>query len=171
MKNKSSVTLVLLLAAAFGVHAALAQPREKKMPFGAGGRLSEALNLSDEQKAQVRQIMLEARKKNITTEAQHKLARLELHELMQADTPDVKKIDAKISEVSKLRETMMRAHIESRLAMQKILTPEQRKKMQEIRPFERMRRGRGHFGDSGPGRFEHGDLGFGGEDLEHAEEL
>lgn len=171
MKSKVSYAMLALFIAALGVNAALAQPHERKRPFGAGERLSEDLNLSDEQKAQIRQIMLDTRKKNITTEAQHKLARLELQELMRAETPDVKKIDAKISEVSKLHETMMRARIDARLAMQKLLTPEQRKKMQELRPFEHFMRGRGHFGGMGPGMHERGEHGFDGEELDGPEEL
>ncbi len=171
MKSKVSYAMLALFAAALWVNAALAQPRERKMPFGEGERWSEALDLNDGQKSQMRQIMLDTRKRNIETEARLKVARLELHELMQEDDPDQKKIDAKITEVSKLRETMMRAHVESRLAVQKLLTPEQRKRMQELRPFERFHHGRGHFGGSERGQRERGGHHFGGEDLESPEEL
>jgi len=113
----------------------------------------EELGLTDQQKEQIRQVMLDTRKKNIDVEAKQKLARIELHELMGADTPDQTKINAKISELSKLHETLMRNRIESQLAVQKVLTPEQRKKAKELRPFG-PRGGFGHFG--GPGMMRRG---------------
>jgi Spy/CpxP family protein refolding chaperone len=172
MKRQLLFAVTMLLALVFGASALLAQPRQQRTDVpGMHQRLAEALNLSDEQKTQIHQIMLDTRKKNIDTKAKLELARLELHELMRADAPDQKKIDVKITEVSKLRETMMRARIESHLAMQKLLTPEQRKKMQELRPFERLRHGRGQFGGWGFGMREHGGFHLGGEDLESPEEL
>lgn len=123
----------------------------------------EELGLSDAQKTQIRQALLDTRKKNIDVEAKLKLAGIELHELMRVDAPDQAKINAKISEVSKLRETLMRNGIETKLAVQKILTPEQRKKLQESRGamFGRGRHGARHFG--GLGMAPHGD-GWGSHD-------
>jgi len=145
MKRQWSYVIAACLVTVLAVGTALAQPGPGRMPAEPGARWAEALNLTDQQKTQIRQIMLEARKKNIDTEAKLKLARLELHEAMITDNPDAKKIDTQITEVSKLRETMMRAHIDAQLSVQKLLTPEQRKKMQEMRPFERRMRGHGHF--------------------------
>ncbi|MGH7494538.1 MAG: Spy/CpxP family protein refolding chaperone [bacterium] len=171
MKRQLWYTVTALLVTAFCVSALQAQPRQRTRAEGMHERLAEALNLSDEQKAQIRQIMVDTRKKNIDTKAKLELAQLELHELMRVDAPDQKKIDAKITEVSKLRETMMRARIESRLAMQKLLTPEQRKKMQELRPFERFRYGRSRFGGHDRGLHEPGGYHFGWEDVDSPEEL
>jgi protein CpxP len=147
---------------------AMAQPRGGMKQRAAGEQkqmrkpMFEELGLTDQQKEQIRQVMLEARKKNIDVEAKQKLARLELHELMGADAPDQAKINAKISELSKLRETLMRNHIESVLAVQKVLTPEQRKKAKELRPMQREHfRGFRHFEGGGPGMMRHGGLGFG----------
>ena len=121
---------------------AAAQPRQRMMMHRGDGermgmRWSEELKLTDEQKDQIRQIFLDTRKKNIDLEAKLKLGRIELHELMTADTPDQKKIDAQISALSQLHEAKMRVRIESLLAIQKLLTPEQRKKAKELRLFER----------------------------------
>lgn len=172
MKRQLLFAVTTLLAMAFGASALLAQPRQQKTDSpGMHERMAEALNLSDEQKTQIRQIMLDTRKKNIDTKAKLELAQLELHELMRVDAPDQKKIDVKITEVSKLRETMMRARIESHLAMQKLLTPEQRKKMQELRPFERFREGRGQFGGRGLGMHGHRGFHMGEWDLDSPEEL
>jgi protein CpxP len=146
---------------------AMAQPRGGMMQRAQGEQkrqpLWEQLGLTDEQKAQVRQIMLDTRKKNIDVEAKQKLARIELHELMGADTPDQSKINAKIAELSKLHETLMRNRIESHLAVQKVLTPEQRKKAKELRPLmhERFRGGFRHFQGGGPGMMRGGGFGLG----------
>lgn len=106
-------------------------------------RLGEQLNLSDEQKDKISGALVETRKKNIDVEAKQKLGRIELHELLTADAPDQKKIDAQISVLSQLHETIMRTRIESLLSIQKILTPEQRKKARELRLFERFHAGPG----------------------------
>jgi Spy/CpxP family protein refolding chaperone len=121
----------------------------------------EELGLTDQQKEQIHQAMLDTRKKNIDVEAKQKLASIELHELMGADTPDQSKINAKISELSKLHETLMRNRVELHLAIQKGLTPEQRKKAKELRPLMREHRGGfRHFQGGGPGMMR-GGFGFG----------
>jgi protein CpxP len=156
----------LMIATVLLANLVMAQPPQDRMrPRGMMGEpLLEELGLSDEQKAQIHQIRLETRKKNIDTEAKLKLARIELHELMDVDTPDQGKINTKITEVSQLREKIMRSHIESRLAVQKILTPEQRKKAKELRPQFRQRVR--DFG--GPGMMRRGGFGS-GEDLDMPE--
>ena len=126
----------------------------------------EELDLSSEQKEKIQGIRLEARKQRIAHHAKLQLAQLELHELIEADTPDQKKIDVKIAELSKLRETAMRDRITTHLEVQKILTPEQRKKAKDLRPFRGdhgfdgfhggagMRRGLGPWGNPGMRPFE-----------------
>ncbi|MGH7451408.1 MAG: Spy/CpxP family protein refolding chaperone, partial [bacterium] len=144
-----------------------AQPRGSMRQRAEGEQMRkpmfEELGLTDQQKEQIRQARLDARKKNIDVEAKQKLARIELHELMGADTPDQSKINAKISELSKLHETLMRNRIESHLAVQKVLTPEQRKKAKELRPMmrERFRGGFRHFEGDGPGMMRRGGFGLG----------
>jgi Spy/CpxP family protein refolding chaperone len=138
---------------------AMAQPRGGMRQRAEGEQMRkpmfEELGLTDQQKEQIRQARLDTRKKNIDVEAKQKLARIELHELMGADTPDQSKINAKISE--------LRNRIESHLAVQKVLTPEQRKKAKELRPLmhERFRGGFRHFQGGGPGMMRGGGFGFG----------
>jgi protein CpxP len=161
---------------------AMAQPRGgmKQRAEGEPRRqpLWEELGLTDQQKEQIRQVLLDTRKKNIEVKARQKLARIELHELMAADTPDQGKINAKITELSKFHETLMRNRIESHLAVQKVLTPEQRKKAKELRPFMRERRGGfRHFQGGGPGMMRGDGFGLGPgmdmpfDELEFEEEL
>jgi Spy/CpxP family protein refolding chaperone len=53
----------------------------------------EELDLSSEQKEKIQRIRLEARKQHIAHHAKLQLAQLELHELIEADAPDQKKIE------------------------------------------------------------------------------
>ncbi len=113
--------------------------------------LGEKLGLSAAQKEQIQKITLETRKKNIEVEAKSKIARIELHELMDADAPEQKKIDAKIAELSQTHEAMLRSRVETMLAIKKILTPEQRAKLKELRPFGAGMHGRMDGAGRGPG--------------------
>jgi len=180
--NRFSLSLVAGCAAiVLMASLAMAQPRGGMMQRAEGERMRkpmwEQLGLTDQQKEQIRQTMLNTRKKNIDVEAKQKLARIELHELMAADAPDQNKINAKISELSKAHETLMRNRIESMLAVQKVLTPEQRQKAKELRPNMRQRRGgfdkfRGRPGMMRRGGFENGpgfDMPF--DEPEFDEEL
>ncbi len=140
-------------------------PAQPRMGMGGGPErmqqrkdFAEELGLSSEQQEKIRQIRLAARKQNIEQRAKLQLARLELHELMQADAPDQKQIEAKLTEMSKLREAAMRSHVTTFLEVQKVLTPEQRKKAKDLRPWgigPRFGRGFGRCHDgAGMGRGE-----------------
>jgi len=151
--------LLTLAATVLCFGMALAQPGAPPMPapdfeeFGEPDMrqiFGEKLGLSAEQKEQIHKIMLDTRKKNIEAEAKGKIARIELHELLGADTPDQKKIDAKIAELSQLHEATLRNRVETMLAVKKVLTPEQRLKMKELRPLEHRRARMDKFGH-GPG--------------------
>lgn len=120
-----------------------------------GVRLMEELNLSAEQKDKIHQIRTDNQKKNIETNAQIKVARLELRELVSADDPDKGKIDDKISLISQLQEEKMSQHVNTMLAVKEVLTPEQREKAKELKLFQhkQMRRGKAGMGPNRQGRF------------------
>lgn len=153
--KRISFLLIAATALCFGM--ALAQPRAFSEPapnFEAESELEEfdhprahllldeKLGLSAEQKEQIQKTLLDARKKNIASQAKVKIARIELHELLGVDTPDQKKIDTKIAELSQLHEATLRNRVATMLAVKNVLTPEQREKMKELRPFGERLRGR-----------------------------
>lgn len=155
MKRFSFLFATALMAAALCTTVLQAQPRgnfrgDRDRPQ-MRNEIAEELGLSDEQKEKIRQIRQEARKQAIAHRAKVQLAHIELQELVQADNPDQNKINAKISEVSKLHETGMRNRIATQLDVQKVFTPEQRKKAQELRPFRGMRDFDDFEGRPGPG--------------------
>ncbi len=166
MKRLSSffaASILLLLSASV----IMAQSRQKMMHHGDGPmgmRMAEQLNLTDTQKEQIQQTMLDTRKKRIDLEAKEKVGRIELHELIATEAPDQAKINAKITDLAKLHELQMRARVESMLAIHKILTPEQRKKAKDLHFFDRF--GGGHWGEGMPGRMHGAGLGLRHDDAQ-----
>lgn len=169
MKAKSLVLTVLLASGAVALGAQPApqpapapQPRphmEQRgpRPVMAGEqdfvaphqRMQQELGLSDAQVADLEKLMSAQRKAAIRQRAEQQIARMELEELMRADTLDEKAVDAKIRQVTELQASAFRARIDERVAMRKVLTPEQFKKWQQMRgPFgERAMRSRMLRGD------------------------
>jgi Spy/CpxP family protein refolding chaperone len=99
-------------------------------------RLHQLLGLNETQAASLEKLMSEQRKAAIRQRADQRIARMELEELMGAETLDQKAIDAKIQQMTTLHASALRARVEQRMALQKILTPEQFKKWQQLRgPF------------------------------------
>ncbi len=112
------------------------------LAFRGGGRphkgfaflaLSEKLGLSDEQKSEIESIKLKAEKAAIPREAELKSARLDLRELLKADKVDRAAVRRKLEEISKLRVELKMIRINSMLDAKAVLTPEQLKKLKEIR--------------------------------------
>jgi Spy/CpxP family protein refolding chaperone len=99
--------------------------------------------LNETQYAQLRKVRVEERKAAIRRRADLQIARLELKELLDAATPDEKVVAAKVKELNELQAAALKARVDARLALGKILTPEQREKLKQMR-------GPGHRGGHGP---------------------
>ena len=88
----------------------------------------KGLNLTDAQQEQIRKLQIKSQKDAIKLQADLKLANIELHELIQADKTGAK-LDKAIAKVSDLKNKLFKARINKRMAIRKVLTAEQRKKM------------------------------------------
>lgn len=120
---------------------------------GRGGRvanLKAQLGLSDQQETRLREIRESRQRDAIRHRADLEVARLDLRRLMESPTVDRKALDAKVKEISDLQAAGFRARVDTMLAMREVLTPEQMKKWQELRP-ERGMAGRAHRGSRGRG--------------------
>jgi Spy/CpxP family protein refolding chaperone len=131
---------VLVVAGAVAVAAAQERPR------GTGVRpdraaLQAELGLSAEQTAQIQKLRVEGRKQAIRLHADLAIARMELAEAMDAPTVDEKVVAAKVKAVSDLQAAALKARTDERLAMRRILTPEQQEKMKQLRQRNRQERG------------------------------
>lgn len=94
-------------------------------------KVVEKLGLSDEQVQRLQETAIEHQKQAIQRNSQVKVLELELRQLWKADTPDEAKILAKVKELAKVRQEQMVARTEHRLAMHKVLTPEQRQQVRK----------------------------------------
>lgn len=93
--------------------------------------------LTDEQKTAIKKMNMEHQRQMIVLEAEIKTLRLDIKELMDSDNPDEKKINDKIDQMSVVLGKIEKAKIGMFIKMKKTLTPEQIKKMKELKK-ERM---------------------------------
>lgn len=146
MRNKTLPILLMVIFAGSLLAASLyAQPMFGRRMMGGGGGagyqlLKDALQLTPEQEKKLE----EFRKARLEEARAHqeKMARLrdEFRKLMEDPKADEKKVNSLIDEMSKLRAERMKAMFRYRKEWEKILTPEQLKKLEEYRKDFRLRR-------------------------------
>ncbi len=154
MRKIKYVAVVLgVLALGFGSTQALQRaerphrPGRDRMMLGAL-IMADQLGLTAEQQAKLRETRLATRKETIELNAKLRILRLELRELMQADQPDQKAIQAKVKAIGDLRTKLQMARINGVLSAKSVLTAEQKEKMKKLRKrllrrrLERRLRGR-----------------------------
>ena len=144
----AAAALVVLAATA-----ATAEPARQRGDRGDRGEMSlldpnrldraaRWLELTDEQLVEIRKLVFAARRGHITMEADLELARLELHEMLDADNPTRADVMKQIDKVGQL-ETQTRKHkIGVLLEVRALLSPEQRTKLETGRHRFREKRGR-----------------------------
>ena len=91
------------------------------------------LGLTDVQKADIQKLRETSRKDRLRKSTDLKIARLDLHSLLRSDKVDEKAVATKLAEVQVAQGAMLKLHVDSALAMKRILTPEQQKTMQTMR--------------------------------------
>jgi Spy/CpxP family protein refolding chaperone len=128
-----------VLAAAGTVAMAAAQERPRRPARPDAVAIEKALGLTAEQADQLRKLRAEGRKQAIRHRADTEIARLELEELMGAPTVDEKAVAAKVKVLADLQAAGLLARTTQRLAMRRLLTPEQQEKLRQLAP----RRSRG----------------------------
>ncbi|MBZ5565982.1 MAG: Spy/CpxP family protein refolding chaperone [Acidobacteriia bacterium] len=95
-------------------------------------RVKAYLNLSEPQAQQLRKIVVDNEKSSVQTRAQLEVRGIELREMLRADQLDGDAVMKKVQEISDLRGQEMKQHIQALLEAQKVLTPEQRKKIRQF---------------------------------------
>lgn len=105
--------------------------------------LEERLGLSGEQAEQWRTLRSEQRKEAVQRRADVQKLHIELRELLSAPALDEGAVRAKARRFAELQSASVQARIEARLALRKLLTPEQAEKLRELRPERNARRERG----------------------------
>lgn len=97
------------------------QPQRKHQPM-------EILQLTDEQKTQIKTIRLECGKRMTPVKAQLGVKRAELRALEVAEKADMKAINAKIDETAKLQADLTKIGIEGKMKTRALLNDEQKLK-------------------------------------------
>jgi Spy/CpxP family protein refolding chaperone len=100
-----------------------------------GGWLADQLNLTSAQRDQLRDIGDNLARQEIQLRANLALARLDLAKLMRSDAPSRSAIDAKINALTGIQGDMMKAGVGAKFSVRKVLTPDQLKQLQSMRPF------------------------------------
>ena len=116
------------------------------------------LGLTDVQQADIRKAMESARRDRLRKSTDLKIASMDLKSLLRAEKVDEKAVAAKLAEAQAAQGALLKLRVDTALAMKRILTPEQQKKLGEIRGSQgqkRMRqrmmmRGMNHGGAMGP---------------------
>ena len=96
-------------------------------------RLKVALDLTEQQQADIQQIINQQREKVQPVREQAQLNRDGIRELMDQENLDEAKLQALMQEQSKLRTEMMIERHATRAKIDQVLTPEQRQKHEELR--------------------------------------
>ena len=119
--------IALLMGTSFAQDAA----QSKEMRQGKQGKhqamLQELPDLTENQKAQIKDIREESREKMEPQREEMKKLRSKMMELKSAENPDQEQINRLIDEQAKLKAQMEKTRTASELKVRELLTPEQRK--------------------------------------------
>ena len=113
------------------------------MMRGRWERMAQALGLSENQRAKVRGIMEDTRRKNWDVLGQIRSERFKLREMLRGDKVDPNAAVEQKRKVDDLKRQVMRSRLEARNQVLALLTPEQREKARAYGPRRRSGHGRG----------------------------
>ncbi len=134
--NKLFVALLVATFVSAGSTLAQENPPDppKHAPMHGMGKhdIVGKLNLSDEQKEQMKNIRFETQKKEIELRSKLALSRLELGRLVMSETPDKAAIEKKMNEVAANESSLKMNKLNGWFEANKNLTPEQQKIWREF---------------------------------------
>ncbi|MFM1876168.1 MAG: Heavy-metal resistance [Bacteroidota bacterium] len=127
-KLMSTIGVVALL---MGTSLAQDAAQSKEMHQGKHGKhqamLDEIPDLTEDQKAQIKQIKEESRKQMEPQRQEMKKLRAKMMEMKSSENPDQRQINQLIDEQAKLKAEMEKTRTASELKVRGLLTPDQRK--------------------------------------------
>ncbi|MDI3465830.1 MAG: hypothetical protein OJF50_004651 [Nitrospira sp.] len=119
---------------------------------------AKEIGLTQEQVGKIKTLQLDFKRTEARLEADAKIAKLELHALLDDEQADLNAIQAKVDQLKKAEAACLFATIKSKRHAMAMLTPDQREK--ERAQHERMKAGGQH--GSGMGGMGHGGMMGGG---------
>jgi Spy/CpxP family protein refolding chaperone len=130
-------------------------------PFGAWWKdpdMAQKLSLTDDQSQKIEATFQNFRLQLIDLHANLEKQEAMLQPLVDVDQPDESKVMAQVDKVAQARASLEKANAQMMLAIRRVLSPEQWKKLQERSP------GRRHFGERPDGPPQQRPNGEGNED-------
>ena len=125
MKINGLLTAVLCSLILFTF--AISQERERPKVGPKDGRMMEQLNLSDTQKKDIEKLNSDYAKQRVEQQAKIKIAAIDLHSLMKAESPDKGAIEKKIGEISDLQAQNRILGVDHWFSVNKLLNADQQK--------------------------------------------
>lgn len=104
-------------------------------------RLAAQLELTDEQETQIRTLVRQHMKDAVQTRADIAIQRIDLQALLDADAPDLAKVQDTLQAIASQHADLMYAHIALMQEVKQLLTPEQQEQFRSLR--RQMMHGRG----------------------------
>lgn len=95
-------------------------------------RLQARLGLTDDQMEQLHKLKVDHQKAEVQRKAAAQVARLEMNELFRAATVDEKAVAARLKVVSDLELAGLKARVDQRIALRKIVTAEQAEQIERM---------------------------------------
>jgi len=92
-----------------------------------------SLGLDEQQKGTIKTIVRTTQKETIKKRADLAIARLELKDLLDKDPVDMTAVEAKLKQIASLKTDMQLSHIKTLEAVKAKLTPDQKKKFEEMK--------------------------------------
>lgn len=126
MKKMIIGLAMIILALDATLLTAQTAPARRDREFG-GRQGFQALNLSETQEQAMRELHRKHSKELIPLRGQAQSAELDLEAALDAEDPDLAKVNRLVDEKSNIRAEITKKRIAHRIAMAKLLTPEQRK--------------------------------------------
>ncbi len=114
-----------------------------------------SLGLDEKQKDAIKALQTKTMKEMIRKKADAQIAAIELQNLLDKDSVDMKAVEAAVKKSESFRTAMYLAHISAHEELKSILTPEQRKRLKEMTA---MGHGPGCAGGMMSGDTEHKDM-------------
>jgi len=130
-------------------------------PFGAWWKnpdVAQKINLTDDQAQKIDKVFQDARLQLIDLHANLEKQEATLQPLVDADQPDEGKVMAQVDRIAQARAALERANATMMLAIRRVLSSDQWKKLQERSP------GRRHFGEHPDGPPQQRPNGEGSDD-------
>ena len=93
----------------------------------------KSLDLDEQQKKMIHEIKSKIMKETIRKMADMRIAQIELRDLFLQDPMDMKAVESKVKQLGMMRTEMILSHIKALEEIKAKLTPEQRKKFEEMR--------------------------------------